>query len=169
MAIDQFTCLTWAVQMIRNTTGPGEAKPGLLITIGMLMILTLNTCEASSHCGLWDEPLDPRLNGWSLCGDAPTQRRLGELCSQVQWLCQSLTERPENRADLPSRSARVEEPLWVQRYGEGFAFGDWSDTQSWMAFWYPSFDQPSQVRLLLSRLKARQARNADDKHRNFRE
>jgi hypothetical protein len=40
-----------------------------------------------------------------------------------------------------------------------------------MAFWYPSFDQPSQVRLLLSRLKARQARNADDddKHRNFRE
>jgi len=141
--------------MTINTTCLGEARPGLSITIGMLMILTLSTCEAISPCGSWDEPLDPRLNGWSLCGEAPMQHMLGELCSQVQWLCQSLTERSENRAHLPGKSARVDEPLWVQRHGEGFAFGDWSATQSWMAFWYPSFDQPGQARLLLSRLKAR--------------
>jgi hypothetical protein len=155
MAIGQFTCLNWAVQMGSNTTCLGEARSGISITIGMLLMLAMNTCEASLHCELWNEPLDLRLSGWSFCGEAPTQHRLGELCIQVQWLCQSLTERPEKRIHLPGNSAWIDEPLWVQRHGEGFAFGDWSDTQSWMAFWYPSFDQPGQTRLLLSRLKAR--------------
>jgi hypothetical protein len=91
-----------------------------------------------------------------ICGEPPISRRLGDVCTELRWLCSEQTI--EAWIDRLMTQSTTE--WFVHRLEQGLVFAQWSneDDSSMGLFWSPkSTNMPpneSGVRIMVSRLRA---------------
>jgi len=132
---------------------------GVLTALGSLIALSMTMRSALAHdpsCGPWPEPDHPALRVMKTCHALPIQRLLGDVCTEVRWLCSDLTI----EAWIDRLMTNSTEEWIVHRLDQGLVFAQWSAVRrsSTSLFWAPESSPilPHQqgVRIMVSRLRA---------------
>lgn len=113
--------------------------------------------QASDHpCGAWSAPSHPALESMQACGEPPISRRLGEVCTEVRWLCAEKSI----EAWLDQLMTHSRADWFIHRLDQGLVLAQWPKTgdASMALFWRPESPstppQPSGVRIMVSRFQA---------------
>jgi len=133
---------------------------GSLLSVALLWLAPLPALAHDDRCGPWPEPQQPVMQMLQTCAEPPITRRLGDVCTEVRWLCGD--HGIEVWIDRLMTQSTAE---WlVHRLDKGLVFAQWSsDSNASVAiFWSPenqklNSNEPG-LRLMVSRLRAMDGR-----------
>lgn len=89
----------------------------------------------ANSCAPWKAPEQPVLKEMQACHQAPINRQLGSVCTEIRWLC---TNEPiEAWVERLLTSSHT--PWFVHPHGKGLVFAQWSNAAdaSLAIFWEP--------------------------------
>jgi hypothetical protein len=131
-----------------------------VLVIGLLSVLGLPTQQAEARhpsCAPWPAPDHPALQVMQTCHALPISRLLGDVCTEVRWLCSDLTI----EAWIDQLMTHSTEEWIVHRLNQGLVFAQWpaqGDASSSL-FWIPEntpvASNQSGIRIMVSRLRAK--------------
>lgn len=133
---------------------------GLSALLGLLSVMGFLSRQAVAQnhsCAPWPELEHPALQVMQTCYALPIQRLLGDVCTEVQWLCGDLTI----EAWIDQLMTNSTDEWIVHRLDQGLVFAQWpahghsSTSLFWSPESSPSLSNQSGVRIMVSRLRAR--------------
>uniref|UniRef100_UPI0040483174 hypothetical protein n=1 Tax=Orrella sp. TaxID=1921583 RepID=UPI0040483174 len=130
---------------------------GLQALLCVLGLATQSAVARHPSCAPWPAPDHPALQAMQTCHAPPINRLLGDVCTEVRWLCGDLTI----EAWLDRLMTSSTEEWIVHRLNQGLVFAQWpaQGDASTSLFWIPEnapvASHPSGIRIMVSRLRAR--------------
>ncbi len=132
----------------------------ILGLLGLLSVLGMTTRPAVAHdqsCEPWSAPEHPALQVMQTCHATPINRFLGDVCTEVRWLCSDLTI----EAWIDQLMTHSTEEWIIHRLNQGLVFAQWPKDghSSTSLFWapekFPVALHQSGTRIMVSRLRAK--------------
>jgi hypothetical protein len=130
-----------------------------VVVLGLVSVLGFSTQQAEARntaCAQWSAPDHPALQVMQICHAPPINRLLGDVCTEVRWLCSDLTI----EAWIDQLMTHSTEEWLVHRLNQGLVFAQWPQEghSSTSLFWIPENTpvafQQSGIRIMVSRLRA---------------
>lgn len=131
-----------------------------VVVFGLLSVLGLPLQKAEARnpsCAPWPAPDHPTLQVMQTCHAPPINRLLGDVCTEVRWLCSDLTI----EAWIDQLMTNSADEWIVHRLNQGLVFAQWPEEghSSTSLFWTPEINpvssQQSGIQIMVSRLRAK--------------
>jgi|GEM_PF-3022605 hypothetical protein len=145
---------------LRVAVSSTEQSVCLVVVLGLLSTLGLPTQQAMASnqaCAPWPEPDHPALLEMQTCHALPINRLLGDVCTEVRWLCSDLTI----EAWIDQLMTNSTQEWIVHRLNQGLVFAQWPEDgqSSTSLFWVPETapvaSNMSGIRIMISRLRVK--------------
>lgn len=142
--------------MVIKPFATGKSPIWMFAMAALFCIPAHNALANNDHCGSWPPPQNALLQTMQICAEPPIARRLGNVCTEVRWLCSDHVI----EAWIDQLMTQSANEWFVHRIDKGLVFAQWSiDPNASMGiFWSPSNTalpaNESGLRIMVSRLKA---------------